>query len=181
MTSDPDAGSPAKTVTPCQNTYSQHPIWSGTLYRFDPYRKPGDITVRALETLAAAKVIACEDTRVTATLIQKFGLKTPLLAYHEHNADKQRPKSLLNWKPETRSRWCLMQGRRWYPILATGSFGMLLRKATRSSQFLELPHLLPVLLRLACRATRSSSPGFCRKRADQRPDGWKNSPRHRQL
>lgn len=59
-----------------------------------PIGNLGDITVRALETLAAASVIACEDTRVTATLTQKFSLKTPFLAYHEHNADKQRPKIL---------------------------------------------------------------------------------------
>jgi 16S rRNA (cytidine1402-2'-O)-methyltransferase len=59
-----------------------------------PIGNLGDITVRALETLAASSVIACEDTRVTATLTQKFGLKTPLLAYHEHNANKQRPKIL---------------------------------------------------------------------------------------
>lgn len=59
-----------------------------------PIGNLGDITVRALETLAASSVIACEDTRVTATLTQKFGLKTQLMAYHEHNADKQRPKIL---------------------------------------------------------------------------------------
>ncbi|ASP35212.1 16S rRNA (cytidine(1402)-2'-O)-methyltransferase [Labrenzia sp. VG12] len=59
-----------------------------------PIGNLGDITVRALETLAAAGVIACEDTRVTATLTQRFSLKTPLMAYHEHNADKQRPKIL---------------------------------------------------------------------------------------
>jgi 16S rRNA (cytidine1402-2'-O)-methyltransferase len=59
-----------------------------------PIGNLGDITVRALETLAAAQVIACEDTRVTATLTQRFSLKTPLMAYHEHNADKQRPKIL---------------------------------------------------------------------------------------
>jgi 16S rRNA (cytidine1402-2'-O)-methyltransferase len=59
-----------------------------------PIGNLGDITVRALETLAAAAMIACEDTRVTATLVQRFGLKTPLLAYHEHNAEKQRPKIL---------------------------------------------------------------------------------------
>lgn len=59
-----------------------------------PIGNLGDITVRALETLAAASVIACEDTRVTATLTQRFSLKTPLLPYHEHNADKQRPKIL---------------------------------------------------------------------------------------
>ena len=59
-----------------------------------PIGNLGDITVRALETLASASVIACEDTRVTATLTQRFSLKTPLLPYHEHNADKQRPKIL---------------------------------------------------------------------------------------
>lgn len=59
-----------------------------------PIGNLGDITVRALETLAAAGVIACEDTRVTATLTHRFSLKTPLMAYHEHNADKQRPKIL---------------------------------------------------------------------------------------
>jgi len=59
-----------------------------------PIGNLGDITVRALETLAAASLIACEDTRVTSTLTQKFGLRTPLLPYHEHNADKQRPKIL---------------------------------------------------------------------------------------
>ncbi len=59
-----------------------------------PIGNLGDITVRALETLAASSLIACEDTRVTSTLAQKFGLRTPLLPYHEHNADKQRPKIL---------------------------------------------------------------------------------------
>ncbi|MTI44328.1 16S rRNA (cytidine1402-2'-O)-methyltransferase [Roseibium hamelinense] len=59
-----------------------------------PIGNLGDITVRALETLAAASVIACEDTRVTGILTQRFSLKTPLLPYHEHNAEKQRPKIL---------------------------------------------------------------------------------------
>ncbi|WP_434054505.1 MAG: 16S rRNA (cytidine(1402)-2'-O)-methyltransferase [Roseibium sp.] len=59
-----------------------------------PIGNLGDITVRALETLAASSMIACEDTRVTSTLTQKFGLKTPLMSYHEHNAEKQRPKIL---------------------------------------------------------------------------------------
>lgn len=59
-----------------------------------PIGNLGDITVRALETLAACGLIACEDTRVTSTLTQRFGLKTPLLPYHEHNADKQRPRIL---------------------------------------------------------------------------------------
>ena len=50
-----------------------------------------DITIRALETLAAVDVIACEDTRVSRKLLTHFGIRTRLVTYHEHNADKQRP------------------------------------------------------------------------------------------
>src|SRR5882724_7802458 len=53
-----------------------------------------DITIRALETLAAADVIACEDTRVTRRLLDHYGISTPLTPYHEHNAAAARPKLL---------------------------------------------------------------------------------------
>jgi 16S rRNA (cytidine1402-2'-O)-methyltransferase len=53
-----------------------------------------DITLRALETLAAADLIACEDTRVTRKLIDHYGITTPLTPYHEHNAAEARPKIL---------------------------------------------------------------------------------------
>ena len=57
-----------------------------------PIGNLGDISLRALETLAAADLIACEDTRVTAVLLRHYGIVTPLLAYHDHNAATQRPK-----------------------------------------------------------------------------------------
>lgn len=53
-----------------------------------------DITLRALEILAGADVIACEDTRVTRKLLDHYGISTPMLAYHEHNAAVARPKLL---------------------------------------------------------------------------------------
>jgi len=53
-----------------------------------------DITLRALETLAAADLIACEDTRVTRKLTEHYGITTPLTPYHEHNATQARPKIL---------------------------------------------------------------------------------------
>jgi 16S rRNA (cytidine1402-2'-O)-methyltransferase len=53
-----------------------------------------DITLRALETLAAADVIACEDTRVTRKLLDHYGITTPMTPYHEHNAATARPKLL---------------------------------------------------------------------------------------
>ena len=59
-----------------------------------PIGNLGDITLRALELLAAADVIACEDTRVTRKLIDRYGIGTPLTPYHEHNAAEARPKLL---------------------------------------------------------------------------------------
>ena len=50
-----------------------------------------DVTLRALEVLAAADVIACEDTRVTRKLLDRYAITTPLAAYHDHNAAKARP------------------------------------------------------------------------------------------
>src|ERR1700722_6151856 len=53
-----------------------------------------DISLRALETLAAADLIACEDTRVTRKLVDHYGITTPLTPYHEHNAGEAGPKIL---------------------------------------------------------------------------------------
>jgi 16S rRNA (cytidine1402-2'-O)-methyltransferase len=53
-----------------------------------------DITLRALEVLAAADVIACEDTRVSRKLLDHYGITTPLTPYHDHNAATARPKLL---------------------------------------------------------------------------------------
>ena len=53
-----------------------------------------DITVRALEVLAAADVIACEDTRVTRKLVDHYAIATPLTPYHDHNAAEARPRLL---------------------------------------------------------------------------------------
>lgn len=54
----------------------------------------GDITLRAVEVLRAADVVACEDTRVTSKLMARLGLERPLTPYHEHNADKAGPQLL---------------------------------------------------------------------------------------
>ena len=56
-----------------------------------PIGNLGDLTMRARDILAAADLVACEDTRVTGKLLSAFGLKRPLLAYNDHNAEKVRP------------------------------------------------------------------------------------------
>ncbi len=57
-----------------------------------------DVTLRALEVLAAADVIACEDSRVTRKLLDHYGIRTPLTPYHEHNAAEARPRLLERLK-----------------------------------------------------------------------------------
>ena len=56
-----------------------------------PIGNLGDITFRAVETLKAADLILCEDTRQTAKLCAAYGIATPRAAYHDHNAARMRP------------------------------------------------------------------------------------------
>jgi 16S rRNA (cytidine1402-2'-O)-methyltransferase len=55
-----------------------------------PIGNLADISLRALDTLAAADLVVCEDTRVSGKLLSYYGLKRPLLSYNDHNADRQR-------------------------------------------------------------------------------------------
>jgi len=76
------------------NVFSVEPIAVGLYVAATPIGNLGDVTLRALETLAAADLLACEDTRVTSRLTQHYGISTPLIAYHEHNAERQIPRIL---------------------------------------------------------------------------------------
>src|SRR3954467_13982380 len=46
-----------------------------------------DVPLRALSALRDADVVACEDTRRTRVLLDRFGVKAPLVSYHEHNEE----------------------------------------------------------------------------------------------
>lgn len=59
---------------------------AGTLYLVGtPIGNLGDLSPRALEVLGSADFIAAEDTRVTLKLLNRFGIKKPLMSYYEHN------------------------------------------------------------------------------------------------
>jgi len=57
-----------------------------------PIGNLGDITLRALETLAAADIVAAEDTRVSRVLLDRYGIRQRPVAYHEHNAAEAGPR-----------------------------------------------------------------------------------------
>jgi 16S rRNA (cytidine1402-2'-O)-methyltransferase len=59
-----------------------------------PIGNMSDVTLRALRVLADADVIAAEDTRTTRKLLTQHGIRTPLVAYHEHNEAVRTPELL---------------------------------------------------------------------------------------
>jgi 16S rRNA (cytidine1402-2'-O)-methyltransferase len=64
---------------------------SGLYLVATPIGNLADLSERARMVLAAADRVVCEDTRVTGKLLHHLGLDKPLVAYHEHNAEKRRP------------------------------------------------------------------------------------------
>jgi 16S rRNA (cytidine1402-2'-O)-methyltransferase len=56
-----------------------------------PIGNLADVSLRALAVLRGADRICCEDTRVTARLLARYGIETPLEPYHDHNAELVRP------------------------------------------------------------------------------------------
>jgi 16S rRNA (cytidine1402-2'-O)-methyltransferase len=63
-----------------------------------PIGNLADISLRAIEVLARADLVACEDTRTTGKLLAAHGIAAKLTAYHEHNAARVRPKLMERLK-----------------------------------------------------------------------------------
>jgi 16S rRNA (cytidine1402-2'-O)-methyltransferase len=89
-----DADARPKTYTLNGRTVEAGPIPPGLYLVSTPIGNLEDVTLRALRTLAEVDLIACEDTRVTRKLLDRYGIFTALTPYHEHNAAAARPKIL---------------------------------------------------------------------------------------
>ncbi len=72
-------------------SFSAPPLSAGLYIVATPIGNLGDVTVRALETLAGVDKIACEDTRVTRRLLDRYAIKTKLVSYHDRNGATKRP------------------------------------------------------------------------------------------
>lgn len=65
--------------------FSAPPLAAGLYVVSTPIGNLRDITIRALETLSAASLVLCEDTRTSARLLDHFGIRTQRKSLHEHN------------------------------------------------------------------------------------------------
>lgn len=77
-----------------QTTAQRVKLAPGLYVTATPIGNLTDVTLRALSVLASADLVLCEDTRVTRRLLDRYGLRPQLLAYHEHNAASVRPRVL---------------------------------------------------------------------------------------
>ena len=65
--------------------FAAPPLAPGLYLVATPIGNLRDISIRALETLAAADAVYCEDTRTSARLLDHYGIRAPRKALHEHN------------------------------------------------------------------------------------------------
>ena len=63
-----------------------------------PIGNLADVTLRALDVLRSADAVLCEDTRVTAKLLARYGIAAATQPYHDHNAERVRPAILARLK-----------------------------------------------------------------------------------
>jgi 16S rRNA (cytidine1402-2'-O)-methyltransferase len=78
-------------------TLAEHldrPLAAGLYLVATPIGNLADISLRALSVLARAPLIAAEDTRHSKKLLSHFGIRGELTPYHEHNAERERPRLL---------------------------------------------------------------------------------------
>ena len=94
--SSPPSGEdrPVRSYTVAGHAVEVPRLASGLHIVATPIGNLGDITLRALTALAGADLIACEDTRVTRRLLDRYAISSPLTPYHDHNAESARPKLL---------------------------------------------------------------------------------------
>src|SRR3978361_1307523 len=114
-----------------------------------PIGNLGDITLRALETLAGVDIIACEDTRITRRLTERYGISGLLRPYHEHNAAVARRNIL---EPLAQGAPTALLPCPGTPLIAAPGFKLVRAVCAAGHQVIALPGPSSVLAALAVAA-----------------------------
>ena len=90
----PVTATPPKALPPEATALEAAPLAAGLYVVATPIGNLGDVTLRALDVLARADAIACEDTRVTRKLLDRYGLRARLAVYNDHSGEADRARLL---------------------------------------------------------------------------------------
>jgi 16S rRNA (cytidine1402-2'-O)-methyltransferase len=94
--SEPPQSASADRVREAFSSLRAVPLQPGLHLIATPIGNLGDVTLRALAALERADVLYCEDTRHSRKLLTHYGMERPTRPYHEHNAERERPRILAD-------------------------------------------------------------------------------------
>ena len=162
------AGTDANTFLVAGTRVSAPALAPGLHVVATPIGNLGDVTLRALETLAGADVIACEDTRMSRRLTERYGITTPLVPYHDHNGASARPKLLARLAAGHRIALISDAGT---PLVSDPGFKLVVEVAAAGHKVHPLPGasaLLAALVAAGLPTDRFLFDGFLPPKAGQR-------------
>lgn len=129
-----------------QAEYAAPPLEPALYLVATPIGNLSDITIRALQVLAAADVVACEDTRVTRVLLERYGIRRRTSAYHEHNADKAGPKLIAELQA---GRWVALASDAGTPLVSDPGHRLVEAAIEAGIKVVAIPGASAVLAALA--------------------------------
>ena len=91
---EPEEATTAGRAADVLRALQAEPLPPGLYVVATPIGNLADITLRALSVLARADALYCEDTRHSRTLLAHYAISRPTRPYHEHNAERERPRML---------------------------------------------------------------------------------------
>src|SRR4051794_29870918 len=121
-----------------------------------------DVTLRVLSALRDADVIACEDTRRTRTLLERYGVSAPLVSYHEHNEERRSAELVERMQAGETVALVSDAACRSCPIRATCSCARASRRGCRWRCCRGRRRRWPRWSPRRCRPTAGDSRGSCR-------------------
>ena len=131
---------------PSPPALSTAPLAPGLYIVSTPIGNLRDITLRALDVLAAADLILAEDTRVSGKLLSAYGLKNKLERYDEHAAERARPRVLRALAEGGRIALVSDAGT---PLVSDPGFRLVREAAAQGSAVIPIPGASSVLAALA--------------------------------
>jgi 16S rRNA (cytidine1402-2'-O)-methyltransferase len=143
----------------------------GTLFLVStPIGNMEDLSQRAISVLKHSDVIACEDTRRTLKLLNRYGISCPLESYHDHNKEKKTPRLLDHLK---KGRNVSLVSDAGTPCISDPGFYLVREAIAKDHKLCAIPGanaILPALILSGFPPDRFIFEGYLPKKAGKRRD-----------